>query len=276
VVSVGRIGPSDRLGALTSLAVPQIQIDRWGAWHDPRRHSTHMIQADPAATLLDLAPADDGRLLDGWLTADSTMRAALDERLGAEPLPFGPSVARVLGDVDHDLLVAASSMPIRDLDAHFTGPARVIANRGASGIDGFVSTALGAASMRGRTVALAGDLSWLHDAGGLVVDDPGDVVFVVVDNGGGGLFDLLPQAEHAPDFERLFVAPHGLDLARLGSAYHLNAVVAEDVDAIRGTLPSRLTGGGAHLLVIPVNRETDLKARRALDDTARAVCAELS
>jgi 2-succinyl-5-enolpyruvyl-6-hydroxy-3-cyclohexene-1-carboxylate synthase len=109
-----------------------------------------------------------------------------------------------------------------------------------------------------------------------VVDDPGDVVFVVVDNGGGGLFDLLPQAEHAPDFERLFVAPHGLDLARLGSAYHLNAVVAEDVDAIRGTLPGRLTGGGAHLLVIPVNRETDLKARRALDDTARAVCAELS
>ena len=276
VVSVGRIGPSDRLGALTSLAVPQIQIDRWGAWHDPRRHSTHMIQADPAATLLDLAPADDGRLLDGWLTADSTMRAALDERLSAEPLPFGPSVARMLGYVDHDLLVAASSMPIRDLDAHFTGPARVIANRGASGIDGFVSTALGAASMGGRTVALAGDLSWLHDAGGLVVDDPGDVVFVVVDNGGGGLFDLLPQAEHAPDFERLFVAPHGLDLARLGSAYHLNAVVAEDVDAIRGTLPSRLTGGGAHLLVIPVNRETDLKARRALDDTARAVCAGLS
>jgi 2-succinyl-5-enolpyruvyl-6-hydroxy-3-cyclohexene-1-carboxylate synthase len=167
-------------------------------------------------------------------------------------------------------------MPIRDLDAHFTGAARVIANRGASGIDGFVSTALGAASTGRRTVALAGDLSWLHDTGGLVVDDPGDVVFVVVDNGGGGLFDLLPQAEHAPAFERLFVAPHGVDLARLGSAHHLKVIVAEDVDDIRAALPTSLTGGGAHLLVIPVNRETDLKARRALDDTARAVCAELS
>jgi 2-succinyl-5-enolpyruvyl-6-hydroxy-3-cyclohexene-1-carboxylate synthase len=125
-------------------------------------------------------------------------------------------------------------------------------------------------------MALAGDLSWLHDAGGLVVDELADVVFVVIDNGGGGLFDLLPQAEHAPAFERLFVAPHGLDLHRLGSAYNLEVSVIEDVDGLRSSLPARLGGGGAHVLVVPVDRETDLKARRALDDTARAVCAGLS
>jgi 2-succinyl-5-enolpyruvyl-6-hydroxy-3-cyclohexene-1-carboxylate synthase len=167
-------------------------------------------------------------------------------------------------------------MPIRDVDAHFGGAARVIANRGASGIDGFVSTALGAASIGPRTVALAGDLSWLHDAGGLVVDDVVDVVFVVVDNGGGGLFDLLPQAEHAPGFERLFVTPHRLDLAALGSAYRLDASVTENFDDLRHSLRERLVSGGAHLLVVPVDRETDLKARRGLDDTARAVCAGLS
>jgi 2-succinyl-5-enolpyruvyl-6-hydroxy-3-cyclohexene-1-carboxylate synthase len=276
VVTVGRVGPSDRVGSLTSLSVPQVQIDRWGAWNDPRRHSSHMIQADPAATLEHLVPAGDSRLLDSWLAADATMRSALDERLGGERRATGPSVARALGETDHDLLVTASSMPIRDVDAHFVGGARVIANRGASGIDGFVSTALGAASVGPRTMALAGDLSWLHDAGGLVVDELADVVFVVIDNGGGGLFDLLPQAEHAPAFERLFVAPHGLDLHRLGSAYNLEVSVIEDVDGLRSSLPARLGGGGAHVLVVPVDRETDLKARRALDDTARAVCAGLS
>jgi 2-succinyl-5-enolpyruvyl-6-hydroxy-3-cyclohexene-1-carboxylate synthase len=204
------------------------------------------------------------------------MRSALDERIGAEPEATGPSVARALGDIDHDLLLTASSMPIRDVDAHFGGAARVIANRGASGIDGFVSTALGAASIGPRTVALAGDLSWLHDAGGLVVDEVGDVVFVVIDNGGGGLFDLLPQAEHAPGFERLFVAPHGLDLTGLGSSYRLDAAVIGNVDDLRQSLRERLVSGGGHLLVVPVDRETDLKTRRALDDTARAICAGLS
>ncbi|MGH8873236.1 MAG: 2-succinyl-5-enolpyruvyl-6-hydroxy-3-cyclohexene-1-carboxylic-acid synthase [Acidimicrobiia bacterium] len=276
VVTIGRIGPSDRLGSLTSLPVPQVQIDRWGSWSDPRRHSTHMIQADPVATLEGLAPASDDRLRETWLEAEATMRLALDDRLAGEETPTGPSVARALSRLDHDLLVTASSMPIRDVDAHFVDGGRVIANRGASGIDGFVSTALGAASGGGTTVALCGDLSLLHDVGGLVVDELGDVVFVVIDNGGGGLFDLLPQAEHAPAYERLFVAPHGLDLTRVAAAYELGVSVVDHVDDLRSSVSALLDGGGAHLLVVPVDRETDLKARRGLDDTARAVCAGLS
>jgi 2-succinyl-5-enolpyruvyl-6-hydroxy-3-cyclohexene-1-carboxylate synthase len=276
VVTVGRVGPSDRVGSLTSLPVPQVQIDRWGVWNDPRRHSSHMIQADPAATLQTIDQARDSRLRDAWLEADATMRSALDERLAGEQWATGPAVARALGAIEHDLLVAASSMPIRDVDAHFRGGAKVIANRGASGIDGFVSTALGAASVGSRTVALAGDLSWLHDVGGLVVDEVGNVVFVVVDNGGGGLFDLLPQAEHAPSFERLFVAPHRVDLSRLGSAYDLSVSVVDSEEVLQASLPAALVAGGAHVLVVHVERETDLKTRRALDETARAVCAGLS
>ncbi|HSK07700.1 MAG TPA: 2-succinyl-5-enolpyruvyl-6-hydroxy-3-cyclohexene-1-carboxylic-acid synthase [Acidimicrobiia bacterium] len=276
VVTVGRVGPSDRVGALTSLPVPQVQIDRWGVWNDPRRHSSLMIHADPVATLDTIDPAGDDRLRDVWREADATMRSALDDRLAGEHWATGPAVARALVGIDHDLLVAASSMPIRDVDAHFLGGARVIANRGASGIDGFVSTALGAASVGLRTVALAGDLSWLHDVGGLVVDEIGNVVFVVIDNGGGGLFDLLPQAEHAPAFERLFVAPHRVDLSRLGSAYDLSVSVIDGEEVFRSSLPAALAAGGAHVLVVHVERETDLKTRRALDDTARAVCAGLS
>jgi 2-succinyl-5-enolpyruvyl-6-hydroxy-3-cyclohexene-1-carboxylate synthase len=275
VVTVGRTGPSDRLGALTSLAVPQVQIDRWGAWNDPRRHSTHLLQADPAATLAGLEPAADDRLLRSWLDAELTMRAALDERLASDGSTTGPAVARALSGLDDLALVVGSSMPIRDVDAHADRVAHVIANRGASGIDGFVSTALGAASSRPRTVALGGDLSLLHDGAGLVVDELGDVVFVIVDNGGGGLFDLLPQAEHAPAFERLFIAPHHLDLGRLGTAYGLGSSVVDDVEGLSSAIEALQQEGGAHLVVVPVEREADLKARRGLDDTARAVCAGL-
>jgi 2-succinyl-5-enolpyruvyl-6-hydroxy-3-cyclohexene-1-carboxylate synthase len=276
VVTVGRVGPSDRMASLTSLPVPQIHIDRWGAWNDPRRHSSHMIQADPADTLGQLVPAGDTRLLDSWHEAEATMRSALDERLGGEDGATGPGVARALGEIDHDRLVTASSMPIRDVDAHFVAGARVVANRGASGIDGFVSTALGAASIGGRTMALAGDLSWLHDVSGFVADDIGDVVFVVIDNGGGGLFDLMPQAEHAPAFERLFVTPHHLDLSRIASAFGLEVSLVDEVGSLRSSIPQRLAAGGGHVVVVRVDRETDLKTRRALDDTARAVSAGLS
>jgi 2-succinyl-5-enolpyruvyl-6-hydroxy-3-cyclohexene-1-carboxylate synthase len=276
VVTVGRTGPSDRLGSLTSLPVPQVQIDRWGVWNDPQRHSSHLLQADPAQTLSRLPPAPDDRLLRSWLEADVSMRSALDDHLSAHEVLTGPAVARSLAPLDQVTLIAASSMPIRDVDAHVPRTAKVIANRGASGIDGFVSTALGAASAASGAVAFAGDLSFLHDVSGLVVDEIGDVVFVVVDNGGGGLFDLLPQAEHAPAFERLFVAPHHLDLSRVGSAYHLGASVVDDVADLGSTIRSLLDAGGPHLVVVPVDREADLKARRGLDDTARAVSAGLS
>jgi 2-succinyl-5-enolpyruvyl-6-hydroxy-3-cyclohexene-1-carboxylate synthase len=236
-----------------------------------------MIQADPALTLARLGPAPDERLLDAWRTADVAMRTALDERLDADEAPSGASAARALSAVECSILIAGSSMPIRDVDAHYTGSARVIANRGVSGIDGFVSTALGAATTTThRTVAFCGDLSFLHDSTGFVSDQVGDVVFLVVDNGGGGLFDLLPQSEHAPAFERLFVAPHGLDLSRLADAYGLDSSTAHAAGDLGDVVGDRLRAGGAHLVVVPVEREADLKARRSLDDTARAVCAGLS
>jgi len=273
---IGRIGPSDRLAALTGLEVPQVRIDRWGLWHDPRRSATHLLQADPVATLETLRSSGDTGFHDSWARADAAMRAALDNRLGEEEAPTGPAVARALDSIVFDRLVAASSMPVRDVDAHTVRSGRVIANRGASGIDGLVSTALGVASVGGRTVALAGDLSFLHDAGGLVVDHLGDVVFVVIDNGGGGLFDLLPQAEHAPGFERLFVAPHGLDLRQLTAAYRLGSSVVNRVDELAARVTESIESGGPHVVVVPVDRETDLKLRRSLDDLARAVCSAIS
>ncbi len=276
VVSVGRVGPSDRLGALTSIDCPQVSIDRWGAWNDPRRHSTHMLQADPSASLAGLADkvsADHGwREL--WMSADRSMRSTLDDVLASGEEATGPRVARSLSDARWGTLVSASSMPIRDVDAHTVRGGTVISNRGASGIDGLVSTGLGVATALPRTVVLVGDLSMLHDGTGLICDRRGDVLFVVVDNNGGGLFDVLPQALHAPGYEKLFVAPHGLDTVGLLSELGVSASSAGPVEGLAAEIDARLDEGGANAIVVSVDREADLKLRHALDDAARSILPE--
>lgn len=275
VITIGHIGPSDRFSSLTGVTCPQIHLDRWGAWRDPRRQSTHIVEADPVGTLHSFDNVADNAWKSLWDSGDREMRSALDERITAEPNLSGPAIARSIGATRADQVVVSSSMPVRDVDAHMRSAARVFANRGASGIDGFVSTALGIATGRKSTLALTGDLSFLHDAGGLVIDELPDVVFVVVDNDGGGLFDHLPQAVHSPDFERLFVAPHGRDLTRLARAHGLKGLEVDAVEDLVAEADSGMAEGGAHVLVAKVDRETDLKMRRALDDTARAVVAGL-
>jgi 2-succinyl-5-enolpyruvyl-6-hydroxy-3-cyclohexene-1-carboxylate synthase len=139
-----------------------------------------------------------------------------------------------------------------------------------------VSTGLGVAEAGPRTVVLVGDLSFLHDGNGFLADRLPDVVFVVVDNNGGGLFDLLPQAAHAPGFDRLFVTPHGRNLRALAEANGLSATSVPSIAELVAELGQRLSGGGAHALVVPVDREVDLKNRQALDDVARSVVSGLS
>ena len=274
VVTIGHIGPSDRLRTLLECDVPQVHIDRWGAWRDPFRRSTRVLQADPVDTL-GTARGASREWADAWTAADREMRRSLDGRIDSEGSHSGPGTAHRLNSAGLDRLAVASSMPIRDVDAHWVSKALVVANRGASGIDGFVSTALGAATATGPLVALAGDLSFLHDSNGLVMDEHPDAVFVVVDNGGGGLFDLLPQSEHAPAFEKLFVAPHGLDIAAVATAHGISTAELDAPGDLAGEVSARIEQGGVHVVVVPVDREEDLKLRRSLDEVARSAVASL-
>jgi len=277
-VAVGRTGPSDRLSALTSVQCQQVSIDRWGGWHDPRRLATAVLQADPVATLDRVAApgVPDAEWAERWQAADRTMRRSLDEAIGVGDQATGPAVARALSEGSWETLVSASSMPIRDVDAHTVHRGSIVANRGASGIDGLVSTGLGVAATGSRTVVLTGDLSLLHDNNGFLTDQLPSAVFVVVDNNGGGLFDLLPQAAHAPGFDRLFVTPHQRDLMGLAAFHGLDAITVATPETLSLEIEQRLASGGCHLVVIPVDREADLKQRQALDEVARSVVAGIS
>lgn len=177
----------------------------------------------------------------------------------------GAAVAGVLNDVSWETLVVSSSLPIREIDAHLVRGGPVHANRGVSGIDGFVSTALGVAGASSRTLALCGDLSLLHDGNGFIHDGAIDVTVVVVDNGGGGLFDSLPQARWAPDYERLFVAPPRRDLEVFARFHGLGYTEAGSVEALRVSCEESLGRPGADLIRVPVDRSSDLALRAQLD-----------
>ena len=252
-----------------------VLVDPHRAWVDPERVAGLVTAADP--TLLCRAVVAAGPTAtpsswrESWAAADVAAQRAFDEVLAGHDEPTEPGVARALvrSWPDGGTLVVSSSMPIRDVEWY--GPARdglrVLANRGANGIDGVVSTALGVAAAGGRTVALIGDLAFLHDSNGLLVGEDVDCTFVVVDNDGGGIFSFLPQRAALAEerFERLFGTPHGIDLGALARAY---GVPVTSVEAMADFVPA-LEGTGVRV----VHVRTDRHANVALHDTLHAAVA---
>lgn len=261
-------------------------IDEGGRWKDHGATATEYLVADPVAALhaladritagasgsgeprAEAAPAPpamagptpstaergEGEAPDAWIRGWAGVDTAAREALGqpaAEGVPahegaVWPALARALSRAT---VFVSNSMPVRDLDA-FAHPSTqhwtVLGNRGASGIDGIVSTAFGvAAASGGPVVCVLGDLAFFHDQNGLLWAREQDlgVVFVLVDNDGGGIFHMLPIAEHEPEFTRFFATPHGLDFehaARLHgielrdvTVSTLDGAVSEAVDAGR-------------------------------------------
>lgn len=219
--------------------------------------------------------------LDGWLRAEALARRTIDELLDASEEPFEGRVARdlVAALPDGATLMVGSSMPVRDVDA-FAAPReglRLLANRGVSGIDGFVATALGvAAATDGPVAALCGDLSFLHDATTLLeaARRPRGVVLVVCDNDGGGIFSFLPQARLPGSyFETLFATPHGLDLADLAAAARLPWQRLTKASELGPALEAALAHGRTEVLLVPSNRAANLARHRELTEAVAAAYA---
>lgn len=261
VVAIGAIGPDPVLEELFSSARTRVRVDSWGRTIDPGRNATVSLAADPAEVLRRTEGTAQPGWLRSWLDEDERIRTRLAAALGERGQMSGGAVAAALNEVEWEALVVASSLPIREVDAHLRRAGRVYANRGASGIDGFVSTALGVASVVPRTLALSGDLSLLHDANGFLHDATIDITIVVVDNGGGGLFDSLPAAKHAPHYERLFVADPARDLAALARFHGARVETADDVGGLVAACNRALNRPGLDWILVPVDRVFDLKAR---------------
>ena len=173
------------------------------------------------------------RSLQAWRRAEAKARRRLEQALAVDA-PFEgrviPALENALGPEDR--LFVGSSMPIRDLEwfYHPAGPGpEVLTNRGANGIDGTVSTALGASLDGKRTLLLCGDLTFLHDSNALLsaYGHPGDLTVLVINNQGGGIFNHLPVARETRHFERLWGTPQAADLAKLCAAHGVRHDLAE-------------------------------------------------
>ncbi|MEX1003915.1 MAG: 2-succinyl-5-enolpyruvyl-6-hydroxy-3-cyclohexene-1-carboxylic-acid synthase [Acidimicrobiia bacterium] len=206
----------------------------------------------------------DGAWRRRWLESETVARGALDAWLDGAGL-VEPRIARDVAAAvpPGGVLLAGSSMPIRDLDlAMRPGSVKVLSNRGASGIDGVVSTAFGVASvLDGPVVVLTGDLALLHDSNGFLVEPRPDVVFVVVNNDGGGIFSFLPQVRQTDVFEQVFGTPHGRSfemLAAFHGVHHRRLVeIGPQIEAALGT-------GGTWILEAVTDRSSNPEVHREL------------
>jgi 2-succinyl-5-enolpyruvyl-6-hydroxy-3-cyclohexene-1-carboxylate synthase len=277
VITVGNIGLHRSVQELIRRAPLHIVVDSRPDYSDPTR------TADLVLTAVPLAPGDanvDESWLADWQRADVLASAASETALASEGDPFtGMHVARIVtAAVPQDgLLFLGPSWPVRHVSA-FAGntDALVLGNRGTSGIDGCVSSAWGAAAAWQRqgmapTVALIGDLAFWYDSNGLLVPDAEErpnLVYVISDNDGGGIFSALEQgdARFADTFERVFGTPLGRDIAAVVEALGYRATTVAQPDELDLALKKALASTGVHFIIARTcDRQYEAKILRTVD-----------
>ncbi len=269
VVLLGAPWLSKALGEYVSRASAHgarvICVDPWWQWTDPSMvvSEFHHVASDSwiAAALASVAAsgaAGDLAWLEAWQAHERAAQAAIEQVLGPELSE--PHVARVVARhacADEVTVMVSASMPMRDLEWYaptLEAPPTVMANRGANGIDGVVSTALGIAASGRRTIALLGDLAFLHDVSGLVNLPDLPCIFVVMDNGGGGIFSFLPQASalELPQFESLFGTPPTSDVTEVARGFGLEVHDVTTVDELEAALNATALATGPALVRVRV------------------------
>ena len=214
--------------------------------------------------------------LGSWRTADELAAEAILGVLGASGCSE-PSVAAELGVLlpEEATLFVASSMPVRDIETFWPvrpDPPKVLCNRGANGIDGTVSSALGAAvTGRGPVVLLIGDVALAHDIGGLLAAKRLglELTIVLLNNEGGGIFDFLPVAGAATPrdvYTRHIATPTGLDFAQAAALYGLSHETVGDVASLRAALERALATRGSAIVEVRSERGANVKLHRRVWD----------
>lgn len=266
VLRFGAAAVSKTIGQwLARIEAEEITVSGDAAWPDPQRAAAVMIHADPASLAdglcrlpLDPAPC-------GWLAAFQRAEAAA----AALSSPPEAVVIAALCDAlpDNSLLFLGNSMAVRDFDAfsgHSAKHLTVLGNRGVSGIDGTLSCFLGAAASGryARCAALVGDLTSLHDVGGLAAGQGLSGLICVQDNGGGGIFDYLPQAG-LPEFQQGWLTPQTADLAAAAAVWGHGYV-----RGTAGDVAAALQRPGLTILHLPIDRQDSVRRHQALWNAA--------
>jgi 2-succinyl-5-enolpyruvyl-6-hydroxy-3-cyclohexene-1-carboxylate synthase len=287
VLRFGEMPTSKPLRAwLAASGASEIVIDPYGGWNEPSNRAVAILRADPtelAAGWAARLEAEPRAAPAGWIAAEGAAQAALTEALevgggagdgggggpnGDHPLTE-PALHRALGRAhsDGDLAYTASSMPIRDQESFLDGEdtdVLFLSNRGANGIDGLLSSGIGAAQASGRsTTIVTGDLGLLHDIGGLAAlrDVSTPVRIVVIDNGGGGIFHFLPQEQAlgGDEFEALLGTPRGVSTEKVAALFDLPHRHLESLADLPGALAV-----GTGLIEIRTDREANAELHRRL------------
>ncbi len=266
---------------------PLVVIDGNGGWEDPTQLASELIHANPTTLCQDLLTAFDQHKTSEerpsimsetwsglWQDADKITQQALENAINDFNEFFEGRVFSELANLlpHRTTLYIGNSMPVRDLDTFFWSSEqriRIMSNRGANGIDGIISSALGASAVAGQhepTVLVLGDLSFFHDLNGLLAArlHQLNLTIILINNDGGGIFSFLPQAAYPEHFEQLFGTPIGLDFRLAVEMYGGQFQRVDSWELFRKAVNQGLHTGGLHVIEIPTERTSNVKMHRQL------------
>ncbi len=255
-----------------------IVLEEYGEWPDPAQQATDIIRAGAESLCHLLAARVKHRAstvwLDAWRQAEQIACEAMSKSIAGFKDVFEGRVFTELAALlpDNATLIAGNSMPVRDCDTFFWPESKqvhVIGNRGANGIDGVVSTALGlsaAGEHAAPVVLVIGDLSFYHDMNGLLAAKLYglDLTIVLVNNDGGGIFSFLPQADFPEHFERMLGTPTGLDFSVAARLYGARFTHAATWEHFREAVGAGMEQGGLHVVEVATDRATNVTMHRHL------------
>ena len=268
----------------------QVALDPEGAWQDPASVLSDSLALEPADALAKLTsspPAAEADWLASWRAADERAAKAILGVLGPHTDLSEPAVAAELGVLlpESATLFVASSMPVREIETFWPvryDPPRVLCNRGANGIDGTVSSAFGAAAHgEGPVVLLIGDVALAHDIGGLLAAKRLELqmTIVLLDNGGGGIFDFLPvsraaMAQENDIYTRHIATPTDIDFAAVAELYGLKYKHAQTIPALRAALQHALAPqAGSTIVHVKSDRAANVELHGRMWSAVSQACA---
>jgi 2-succinyl-5-enolpyruvyl-6-hydroxy-3-cyclohexene-1-carboxylate synthase len=283
--------------------VPQLRITSGHSWRDHLAVASLDVRSDEAAFVRAVAkdlsdhreegkepssepssPPVPSAWRERWREIDRTASQAVCDFQAPEgdALEGDVLAAVVSGVAEGTTLFVSNSMPVRDLDAFGGGgkPLRVYGNRGASGIDGILSTVAGIAAGMPKpspVIAVVGDVAFYHDMNGLfaVAQHQLDIVFVVINNDGGGIFHRLPIRDHEPEFTRYFAVPHGLDFRHVADLYGISYRRVDHPGEAGDAFRDMLAGTGPRILEVRSDRDQNQRSREAVAQAVREAVTTL-